>query len=1094
MKIITVLLFVFLAPSFFLKADESDLLSAGFVHPPEEAKPRIYFLWLNNLVSKEGITHDLEEIHAKGFAGVTLVSDAGEAGPMPSGPDFMSPEWRELLKHAVREAARLGLEVNLDQCSGWNDGGPWITDEMAEQHYVQSELQLKGPRMFMGNLPMPSGNAKAYHDIAVQAFRVTEVIGQSELPKLKVTASSSRDDMPIKNLTDDDPSMNSIWGSKGLPTPQHPEWVQLSLPESASIESVWIMPRYHHGPKDIEIQTSLDGVTFATVKKCTLLEWGEQLVTFPATLARDVRVVATSSYCDYNMQMLEIAFRPPFSADARRLAIKASRESVEPTDPLRDCTALPLEPTLSVMRSLIDSKQMLDLTNKLQPDGSLMWEVPEGDWVLLRTGYTTTGRTTTTSAKGGEGLEKDFFNKQATEFHWNNLTKLMLDDSADFVGKTIKYVYDDSWECGMPNWTPAFLDEFKKNRGYDALPYLPTLAGYTVGSLDMTDRFLYDYRKTIADCLAENHYAYSTSKAHESGIGTQCQAGGPCSGQLMTMDALRNLGACDVPMGEFWAPPLLSEGTHQNKIGKQTSSAVHVYGKRWAAGEAFTTIGPHWEEGPAQLKSTADIAFCEGFNRFVFQSYTSSRPEDGKPGYEYFAGTHFNRNITWWEQMGAWTDYIARSQWLLSRGLFVADVCFYNGDWAPNYVELKRVYPELGKGFDYDMCNAEVLLTRMTVKDGLIILPDGMRYRLLSLPNRDFMPLEVLEKIKALVNAGATVVGPRPVKDPGLKDYPDGDEKIRRLADELWGDCDGKNITEHVYGKGRVIWGTPLHEVLAKDKIFPDMTYSGRDNDTFIDFIHRQEGETEIYFVANRMARDEAVQCTFRVAGFQPELWDPITGGMRDATTFTQLQDGRTIVPLEFAPNGSTFVIFRKPIPADRQGTSASNYPQLEQAAVLDVGWTVAFDPAWGGPASARFENLRDWTQSDQVGIRYYSGTAVYTSDPFDLPAGVAGNPQTRLFLDLGNVKELAEVTLNGKLLGVLWTSPFRVDVTGLCKPSGNRLEIRVTNYWPNRLIGDAGLSADKRFTHTNVTKFKKDSGLSPSGLLGPIQILKAAN
>jgi hypothetical protein len=1073
------------------KDSEQDHLEQGFINPPQEARPWVYFWWQNNLASKEGVTKDLEELKAKGMAGVVLVSAGGPAGPMPDGPDYMSTEWRNLMKHTINEAARLGLEVSFNQCGGWNSGGPWITEEMASQQYVSSELTLKGPQTFRGKLPQAPGNAKAYRDIAVQAFRVAEATERSHLPKATVTASSSRDDMPLTGLTDGDMHVNSrkFWGSKGLPTKEHPEWIQFSLAEPASIQSVWILPRDGHGPRDIEIRASLDGHDFKTISKKTLTDWGEQLVSFPATVVRDLRIVITSSHCNYNSQLLEIGLQLPLVAVQRQHAIKAARDSFDPTGPLRKVAELPLEPSTSILKGRIE--EVVNLTSNLAEDGTLTWDVPAGEWTIVRSGHTTTGHRVSFAPKGGGGLEKDWLSREAADLHFKNMTQVILEDSAEHVGSTIKYFYDDSWEAGMPNWTPALIDEFKKYRGYDPSPYLPVLAGYTVGNLDVSDRFLYDYRKTIADCLADNHYGHLTKLANERGMMTHNQGGGPCSGYLMTMDALKNLGRSTVPMGEFWYSGQMKEGNLQNKAGKQAASAAHIYGKRWVKGEAFTSIGPHWEESPQSLKPTADIAFCEGFNRFTFHTYTSSRPEDGKPGYEYFAGTHFNRNITWWDQMPAWTEFIARSQWMLSRGLFVADVCFYNGDWAPNYVEPKRVYPELGPGYDYDFCNAEVLLTRMSVKDGRIVLPDGMSYKVLSLPDRDFMPLEVLQKIQELVRDGATVVGPKPVRDPGLKDYPARDNEVKKLADEIWGDCDGVNVKEHRYGKGRVIWGTPLREVLTADGIGPAFSYESGRKDSFVDFIHRRDGDAEIYYIANRLNREEQITAQFRVVGRQPELWDPVTGVIRDAVAFKQL-DGVTEVPLDLAQHGSVFVVFRNKIGPDVQGTATSNQQTSELVAELGPKWKVTFDPEWGGPGTVEFDTLSDWTKSTDEGIRYYSGTAVYEHPKFDLPAGTDLKDGERIFLDLGDVREVAEVFVNGKAVGTAWTRPFQVDITEALKPEGNQIEIHVVNLWPNRLIYEDGLSEDQRLTNTNVSKFKKEMQPYTSGLLGPVRILKS--
>ncbi len=1073
----------------------ADDLAKGFAHPPDDAKPRVYWWWLNNLVNQEGITRDLEELQAKGLGGVLLFNAGGEAGPMPSGPDFMSPEWRELVKHAVREAGRLGLEVSLNLCSGWDAGGPWITDDTASHQYVQSEMTLRGPQPFSGRLPLPPGPAKAYREVAVQAF--PRPAGPERLPPPRVTASSSQAPYPAARAGDEDEE--TMWVSDGwkegdAPSPGRPEWLQLEYPQPISADTIWIVPKSPYGPRTLAVQTSEDGKTFTTLKQASLARDGGQAIPLPPVRSRIFRVLVTSSYASQNTQIAEATLQKPVkNAFRQQLAYKSGRNSVSDQGSVRAGVEAPLgPPPFDPAIAAIDPAAIVDLTSRLQPDGSLEWSVPAGEWTILRTGYTTTGAPVSCSTKGGEGPEMDWLDARAMDLHFKSMAGVLLADSAPFVGQSLKYLHDDSWEVGLPNWTRDFAAEFKQYRGYDPRPYLPVLAGHAVASPEVSDRFLYDLRKTIADCLAQNHYARFAELAHARGLGIHPEAGGPCWPKVVPMDALRNLGQCDIPMGEFWHSSEWHEGPGQNTNGKQTATAAHIYGKRFVMAEAFTSIGPHWEEGPEQLKPTADIAFCEGINRFVCHTSTSTRPEDGKPGYEYFAGTHFNRNITWWEQSKAWIAYLSRCQWLLSRGLFVADVCYYNGDWAPNLVEPKHLDPALGPGYDYDACNAEVLLSRLSVQDGRLVLPDGMSYRLLALPDRTFMPVEILRKVQQLVEAGATVVGPRPEKDPGLRDYPNRDAEVRRLAASLWGPCDGQAVKERPVGRGRIVWGEPLRQVLARSGVEPDFQYAGEAQDAFLDFIHRQDGGADIYFVANRRDRPEAVRCTFRAGGRQPELWDPVTGAVRDAAAFTQA-GGRTTLPLELAPHGSIFVVFRQPIPADRQGTAASNSPQLVECGQLKGAWTVAFDPQWGGPAEpVAMEQLVDWTQRPEPGIKHYSGTATYRCAEFDLPPSAATAAHGALYLDLGSLKNVAEVRLNGRDLGVVWTQPYRVEISSAVQPRHNRLEIRVTNLWPNRLIGDESLPEGQRFTHTNVKKFKRGAPLLPSGLRGPVRILSA--
>ena len=403
-----------------------------------------------------------------------------------------------------------------------------------------------------------------------------------------------------------------------------------------------------------------------------------------------------------------------------------------------------------------EKHSVVDLSAKMDSSGRLVWRVPKGKWTILRFGHTTLGaRTKTTSlstyprARGGP-LEMDWLSARAMDFHFAATGKKLIADAGRLAGSTLKYLHDDSWEVGCPNWTQSFRADFKKFRGYDLLPYLPVLAGKIVDTREVSNRFLHDYRRTIADCLAKNHYGRFRDLCKPHGIGIDSQGGGPwTTDAAASMDTLANLGKNDIPHGEFWQSGWY-KGKYgkQNLTGKQTASAAHIYGRKWAAAEAFTSIGPHWEESPVDLKPTADISFCEGTNRFYLHTFTHSPPEVGRPGYEYFAGTHFNPNITWWAQAGAWTEYLARCQFLLSRGLFVGDVCYYYGDDVPNWVPAKHIDPSLGYGYDYDICNAEVLLTRMSVKDGRIVLPDGMSYHLLVLPDTRAMPVKILRKLK----------------------------------------------------------------------------------------------------------------------------------------------------------------------------------------------------------------------------------------------------------------------------------------------------------------------------------------------------------
>lgn len=744
----------------------------------------------------------------------------------------------------------------------------------------------------------------------------------------------------------------------------------------------------------------------------------------------------------------------------------------------------------------VDPASVIDLTSRLQPDGGLDWDVPDGTWTIVRTGHRMTGARVSLSMPESAGLEVDWFSRAAVDQQWNHLGKIFLEEAGEHVGKTLKYFVTDSFEDGYPNWTPDIIEEFKKYRGYDPVPYLPVFRGRLVGSAELSDRFLHDYRKTIADCMADNNYGHLATLAAGQGMEIACEAAGPSWSGTVCMDALKNLGRCDRPQGEFWRSAHFVV-SNQNQVGKQTATAAHIYGRRLASAEAFTSIGPQWEESPATLKPIADRAFCEGINRFVFHTMTGTRPEDGLPGYEYGAGTHFNPNVTWWDQAAApWLSYVNRCQALLQRGLFVADVLYYNGDGAPNLVGPKQTDPSLGKGYDYDVCNAEVLLTRLSVENNRLTLPDGMSYRILVLPDSTRMPVEVARKIRDLVAAGATVVGPRPQSDPGLKDYPRSDAEVKEIAAAVWGNCDGAAVTQQAYGRGRIFSGVPLRDILRTDGIGPDFEHSG--SETFIDYIHRRDGDAEIYFLANRNDRPESVDCVFRVGDMKPELWDPVTGARRSLPQYTAAK-GHTTVPLEFEPHGSMFIVFRQPGPAPAV-SAGRNHPSFEKVTDLHGAWQVSFDPHWFYPTSGLdekgatgalvFEQLDDWAARPEAAVRHFSGTATYRKT-FDMPRPADAS---RVFIDLGAVKETARIRLNGRDCGTLWCAPWRLEITEALVPGENRLEIEVVNLWPNRLIGDSGLAPEAQRTQTNIRTFKPTGVLKSSGLLGPVTIQTIAS
>jgi hypothetical protein len=794
----------------------------------------------------------------------------------------------------------------------------------------------------------------------------------------------------------------------------------------------------------------------------------------------------------------------------------------------------------------IDSQRVIRLEEKVDADGRLTWSVPDGAWSVMTFFSTATGQQLMCPSPKSKGLMVDHLSARAARNHFNHVLDALKAGRKDFG--SLKVVMLDSYEVKTPvDWTPDFRPVFQQAYGYDPLPWLPVLAGKTVANTELSARFRHDYGKLVSDLKIKNHYALAREMVNDRGLQLLAEAG---HGGYARLDTLKALGATDIPMGEFW-------NHSKNWCVKEAASAANLYGKTLVNAESMTGW-QHWQDGPRMYKRLTDIAFCAGLNQISFHTFAHNPPDAGLPGYAYHAGEHFNVNLTWWPQTRPLLDTLSRSCHLLQQGRFVADVCAYYGDGAPNLVPARRIAPtdkprwtddkclhcgrphpvdlsSLGENHDYDYLNEEILLG-MEVRDGILTVPSGMQYRVLVLPDSTSISPTLLEKIGQLIHNGATVIGPKPERSNSLLGHPQCDEAVRGLADRIWGDGHGDGIKSHNYGRGRVVWNMPIQEVLAEMGVAPDFTVSGIDNSgRKIDSIHRTTGNEEIYFLTNSTEEHLAFEAIFRVGSSHlPSLWNPEDGGVSPCLRYQAAKEN-TRIPFELAPSQSVFVVFKR----EPDGVTAEHVTRIARAAetpgsslttdtvakvvaiqgdrlklhtreagtytvttntgrtgsatlpappapqTIQGPWRLVFPPDRGAPATATFNELADWTTHVEPGIKYFSGTATYHNE-FTINAPTS----TRIELDLGVVREVATVTINGKEAGILWKPPYRIDITEHIKPGTNQLSISVTNTWNNRLVGDAQRDNDADITRTNMrAHFKPNSPLKPSGLIGPVTL-----
>ncbi|MBN1804784.1 MAG: hypothetical protein JW837_06005 [Sedimentisphaerales bacterium] len=1109
-----------------------DSLVAGFLNPPKAAKPSIYWLWLNGYVNRDYLDTELKQFSENGIGGLCIF-DMGARGDKkatpPPGPAFMSDEFIDNLSRTLQLARRFDLDVQLAACSSWDLGGSWVQPHHASMGLYHTKISAEGPVDYNNTLPLPqlppnipktpNGKPAFLKNVAVLAIPEAERQPAHEfIFKLPRTDTHRIDHVILYNTLSDNPER---YGKFHLFSKDFSVAVGTDSPEEKSFSEI--------------IRNELKPDT------------DPQRFNFNPVEARYVRLRIYNGY-NPDFDMVQLAEFEVYDTNGNNVAaskeidrtkdsalIILSNSQREPdskwnADNLNDGKKSGPDGTwLSAgLPPLVikDRTKIIDLTGQTNTDGKLKWKIPPGNWTIMRFVCANTGEKLKVPSPNSNGLATDHFSQEATRVFIEYITDRLKQKLGDLKQTALRQLYLPSYEVRGATWTPDFIEQFKKYCNYDMTPYLPALAGCLIEDEDTTSRFFYDYRKMLGDLLVDAYYRTASQTANKARLGIEAEAGGPGPPvHQVPVDALKALGSIDEMRGEFWP---FRPDRNQLWVVKETACAAHIYGRRRVHMEAFTGFR-HWQDGPFDLKPSADRAFCEGMNHIVWHTSSHQPPEAGKPGWVYGAGSHLTPNLTWWSRAKPFIDYLSRCSFMLQQGLFVADVCYYYGDQGFNFVTAKHIDPSLGYGYDYDVVNSEVILNRMTVKNGRFTLPDGMQYELLVLPERKDMNLQVLWKIEELVKTGGTVVGPKPTQSNGLTGYPVRDQKVKKLADLLWTDCDGKNVLEYRYGRGEIIWGRTLQNILLARGIGPDFSYTGLKNNADLDFIHRQTTDADIYFIHNKQMQQESVIAHFRVSGKKPEIWHPCSGTFLQLAVYEQTPQGIR-VPLHLDPMGSLFVVFRKPvnqihlvssdsaidavaisdeqikISAFKNGSykmRTTNNRTLEieidhipSALQITGPWKVHFDSDWCAPAYVTFAELKSWTEHENPGIRNYSGTARYKKD-FQIPQDWFAKDK-KIYLDLGDLWSLGQIILNDRPLGIIWKPPYRIDITQAAITGRNELEIEVTNTWANRLVGDAKLPPEKRFCKTNITYSGtpavawKNIPLRKSGLFGPVQLIPA--
>ena len=1117
-------------------------LSEAFKSPSIKYYPETWFHLNGNNISKEGLTLDLEAIKEAGLQGIHLFNKAGRLYPNVEPIKILSPEWEDMIRHAADESKRLGLKFTMQNCPGWSmTGGPWVPAEEAQREVVETIFRVSCGKTFDDILELDSLYHTPdydYKDIQVLAFPTPqgddlEPFNPSKIEsnntvapwsdifnpnsKIIVTRKTTRLEKPLK-----------LYRANGISKVKNQDtWVKTIFDESITLRTI-TFPQLRHiimGTEypvmdvDIKVEALIDNKLIEiTTLNIPDANWNDRRKHLTLTIPE-----TTSNVFKFTFEG-EHAIAPEFIR--LNSSPKLHNHEAKAAKVLRR-----LEKEVQydyAKNTIIKSNTIINLTDKMTDEGKLTWDMPEGNWTIVRFGHINMRLTNKSAVPEATGWESSKLDKIAIENHLRNgMIGNLIKDGGPIGDGKLHGLLIDSWESHVPTWTinsDDMFTEFETRRGYSMKTYLPATMGYIVETPEVSTKFLRDLRHTMNEVFIDNFFKHFATVAHDMGAEVYTEGAG---GEVLPIDPMRYYGVSDVPMTEFWYPSAPSAQNEYAKPIYNATSATHLYNKPVLAAEACTQVGVKWNEHPFSVKYLIDYNFTKGVNHLVFHTFSHTPQTDVYPGSSFGGNIGFPlvRQQTWWPYMKDWTDYLARNQYILQQGEYVADVLRYYGD---HYERPPFDLDYFPKGYRFDYLNAEILHEKLSVKNGKIHVDNAGDYRIITLRDSKQMLLSTARKLKELVLAGAVILGDKPEDSPSLMDDENDLKELATIANELWGN---KNEGVKQVGKGKVYWGKSLDDVIKAEQIEKDVSVPEGLN---INWIHRETTDAHIYFLASNHDKPVDAAISFRVQDVYPQIWNAFNGKQEDANIWS-VSGNRTDVALSFAPSGSAIVVFSKD---DKQPYASKvtyndeivlstetgwynihdtdDFPKLSwkgdkfftskdgaysfhqneskisktisiEEQLLQTNWILNFEDGWDTPKSVEIPELISLTKHNNDAIKHYSGTTTYTKT-FNLEA-----VGSHVIIDLGIVSNIAELLCNGKKVGIKWSPPFQFDITEYAQKGENVLEVKVTNTWRNQLIFDNKRPKDAKKTWTTNPPKKNENELEDAGLIGPV-VIKTLN